>query len=72
LTVDQHVAHGKVLRHANDGVIDRLVAVGVVLTNHVTHNTRRLFVGAVPVVVELVHGEQDAAVHRLQAVSGIG
>ena len=69
LSVHQHMAHRKVLRHTDDGVVNRLVAVRVVLTNHVTHNTRRLFVRAVPVVVELVHGKQHSAVHRLEAVS---
>jgi hypothetical protein len=39
LAVDQHVPHGKVLRHAHDGVVHRLVTVGVVFTNHVTHDT---------------------------------
>ena len=28
LAVDQHVTHGEILRHADDGVIDGLVAVG--------------------------------------------
>jgi hypothetical protein len=49
-----------------------LVTVRVVLTNDVTHNTRRFFVSAIPVVVQFVHGEQHTTVHRLQAVSGVG
>ena len=72
LSVHQHVPHGEVLRHPNDGVVDRLVTVWVVFTNHVTHDTRRLFVRSVPVVVQLVHGEQHAAVNRLQSVPRIG
>ena len=72
LAIDQHVAHGKVLRHAHDGVVHRLVAVGVVFADHITHDSGRLFVGAVPVVVQLVHREQDPAVHGFQAVPGIG
>jgi hypothetical protein len=35
LAVHQHVAHREVLRHAHDGVVDRLVAVRVVLADHV-------------------------------------
>jgi hypothetical protein len=31
LAVDQHVAHDPILRHAHDGVVDRGVAVRVVL-----------------------------------------
>jgi hypothetical protein len=50
----------------------RAVAVRVVLTDHVTDDTRRLLVGAVPVVVEFVHRVQHAAVHGLEAIARIG
>ena len=72
LAVDQHVAQREILGHPHDGVVHRAVAVGVVLTDHVTDDTGRLFVRAVPVVVEFMHGEQNATVHGLQTVSGIG
>ena len=72
LAVDQHVAHGEVLGHAHDRVVNRLVAVRMVFTNYVADDAGRLLVGAVPVVVEFVHGEQHAPVHRLEAVPGIG
>ena len=66
------MAHGKVLRHPHDGVVYRLVAVGVVFTDHVTHDTGRFFIRAVPVVVQLVHRKQHATVNGFQAVPGIG
>ena len=72
LAVDQHVAQREVLRHAHDRVVDRRVAVRVVLADHVADDARRLLVGPVPVVVQLVHREQHAPVHRLQAVARIG
>ena len=72
LAVDQHVAHREVLRHAHQRVVDRLVAVRVVLADDVADDARRLLVRPVPVVVQLVHREQHAAVHRLQAVARIG
>jgi hypothetical protein len=72
LAVDQHVAHREVLRQPHDGVVDRLVAVRVVLADDVADDTGRLLVRPVPVVVEFVHGEQHAPVHRLEAVTGIG
>jgi hypothetical protein len=72
LAVDQHVAHGEILRHAHDGVVDRLVTVWMVFADHVAYDTGRLFIRAVPVVVQLMHGEQHATVHRLQTISGIG
>ena len=71
LAVYQHVAHGKGLGHTDDGVVHRRVAVGMVLTDHVTHDTGRLLVALVPVVVELVHREQHPPVHRLEAIAHI-
>jgi hypothetical protein len=59
------------LRHPNNGVILRLVAMGVVFTNHITHDTRRLFVRPIPVVVEFVHGKEHAAVNRLESIARI-
>jgi len=43
----------------------------MVFTDDVTHYTRRLLVGLVPLVAQLAHGEQHTAVHRLQSVSDI-
>ena len=40
LAVDQHVAQREVLRHAHDRVVDRLVAVRVVLADHVADDAR--------------------------------
>jgi hypothetical protein len=45
LAVDQHVAQRKVLRHAHDGVVDRGVAVRVVLADDVADDARALLVG---------------------------
>ena len=72
LAVDQQVAHGKRLRHAHDGVVDRGVAVRMVLADHVPDHARGLLVGLVPVVAELTHGVQHAAVHGLQSVTHVG
>ncbi|MNT91368.1 hypothetical protein D3C72_2324540 [compost metagenome] len=43
----------------------------VVLTDHVTDNTRRFLVGTVPVVGKLMHGVQHPAMHGLEAISDI-
>jgi len=72
LTVHQHVAQRKILRHAHDGVVHRAVAVRVVLADHVADDARRFLVRPVPVVVQLVHGVEHAPVHGLQAIAGIG
>ena len=72
LPVHQHVAQRERLGHAHNGVINRGITMGMVLTHDVTHDTGRLLVGLVPVVTALVHTEQHAAVHRLEAVADIG
>ena len=60
------------MRHTHNGVVHRLVAVRVVFADDVAHNTGRFLVGPVPVVVELMHRKQNAAVHRLEAIPGVG
>ena len=72
LAVDQHVAQRERLRHANDRLVDGGVAVRMIFTDHVADDTRRLLVGAIPVVVQLVHRVQRATMHRLQAIADIG
>ena len=71
LAIDQHVAQGEVLGHPHDRVVDRRIAMGVVLTNHVTDDTGGFFVGPVPVVIELVHRKKHTPVHRLEPVANI-
>ncbi len=71
LTVDQHVAQRERLRHAHDRVVNRCVAVRMVFTDHVTDHAGGFLVGLVPDVAQLVHGEQHAAMHRLQTVANI-
>ena len=72
LPVDQRQAHGEILRHAHQRVVDRLVAVGMVFTDDVADHAGRLAIRPVPFVALLVHRIQDAAVHRLEAVAHVG
>ena len=72
LAVHQRVAQREVLRHPHHRVVDGRVAVRVILTHHVAHHAGRLEVGSVPDVVQLVHGVEHPAVHRLEAVAHIG
>ena len=71
LAVDQRQAHGKVLRHAHQRVVDRLVAVRVVFADDVADDARGLAVRLVPLVAVLVHRVEDAPVHRLEPVARI-
>ena len=72
LAVDEQVAHRERLRHADDRVVDRDVAVRMVLTDDVADDARGLLVGAVVVVAKLAHGVQHAPMHGLQSVSDVG
>ena len=71
LTIDQHVTHGEILRHPDNGVIHGDVAMRVIFTDYVTDHTGRFLVGLVPVVPQLVHSKQNAAVNRFQAITHI-
>jgi hypothetical protein len=44
----------------------------MVLTDDITDDPRRLLVRLVPVVRQLVHGEENTTMHRLQAVASVG
>ena len=71
LAFDQRVAHGKRLGHANQGIVDGRVAVGVVLTEDFTDNLCALARGAVVRQPHLAHSKQDAAMNRFQTVTHV-
>ena len=71
LAVNQHITQRKTLRHAHDGVVNRGIAVRVILTDHVTDDTRRLLIGTIPVVIQLMHRKQYTPVHWLETVTHI-
>src|SRR3546814_11836331 len=68
VAVDQGVAQREVLRHADEGVVDAAVAVGVVLAHHLAGDAGALHVRPVGAGPELVHPVEDPAVHRLQEI----
>ena len=71
LAINQRIPQGERLGHTYDGVVYRRVTVGVVFTDNITHHTGGLLIGLVPVVVQFGHGEQNAAVNRLEAIPHI-
>ncbi len=72
VAVDQRQAQAKGLGQAHHGVVHGAVAMGVVLADHVADGTGRLHVRLARRVARFVHGVQNAAVHRLQAVAHVG
>ena len=72
LPVDERVAEVPLLRQAHQRVVDRRVAVRVVLLQHLADHAGALRVALVVVQPLGVHRVEDAAVHRLQAVAHVG
>ena len=71
VTVNQRVAHRKILGHPHQRVIDRRVAVGVIFPQHFPHHPGAFPEGAIGRQTQLMHGIQNPAVYRLQTVAGI-
>ena len=69
---DQRQAHREVLRHAHHGVVDRAVAVRVILAHHVADDAGRLAEGPRRVVAAFLHRVEDAPLHGLQPVARVG
>ncbi len=72
LPVHERLAQRERLGHADDRVVDRRVAVRVVLAHDVADDAGGLLVRAARAVALLPHPVQDAAVHGLQAVAHVG
>ena len=65
VAIDERCAHGEPLRQTNHGLVNRGVTVRMVLADNFSDRPGRLLMRAVGVDAALVHGVQDAAVHRL-------
>ncbi len=71
MAIHQRHAHREVLGHAHQGVIDRRIAMGVILAQHLTDDAGTFAVGAVAGETQLVHRIKNAAMHGLEAVAGV-
>ena len=71
VTICKHVAHGEILRHAHDCIVDRQIAVRMIFTEDFTDDTGRFLVGLVRAHARLLHRVKDAAVYWFQAVPDI-
>ena len=72
LPVDQRVAQVEILGEPRHRVIDRRVAMRVIIAHHIAGNLGRFAKAPGGRQAQLAHREQDAAMHRLQPVPGIG
>ena len=71
LAVDERVAQRPVLHQPHQGVVDRRVAVRVVLPHDVADDPRALVEAAVRPVAPVVHRVQHPPVHRLEPVAHV-
>ena len=65
MAIHQGHAFFKILGHDHQGLIDGAVAVGMVFTHGVSHDTRRFPVGLIVIQMELAHVVKHAALYRL-------
>ncbi len=72
LAVHQGVAQAEVLGHAGHGVVDRAVAVRVILAEHLTDDTGGLAVRCAGAVAHVIHRVDDAALDGLHPVARVG
>ena len=72
VAVDQGVAQREALGHAGQGVVDRRVAMGVVVAHHVADDLGALDVWALGAQAPVVHAVEDPPVDGLQPVAGVG
>ena len=72
VTIEQWMAAGEGLHQTHQGVVDRLIPMGVVLAKHVPDNAGTLAVGPIRGEPELLHRIQDSALHGLETIQGIG
>ena len=72
LPVDQRVAQVEILGEPRHRVIDRRIAMGVIIAHHIAGNLGRFAKAPGGRQAQLAHRKQDAAMHRLQTVAGIG
>ena len=69
--VDQRIAQREGLRHPHERLVDRRVAVGVVVAHHVAHDLGALAVLRGSRQVLLPHRVENAALHGLQSVTHV-
>ena len=71
LAVDQRIALGEVLGHADQRVVDRLVAVRVIAAHHLAHHLGAFAGAGVGVQPHLAHGVEHASLHGLEAIAHV-
>ncbi len=61
----KRITQRKILRHANQGIVDSGIAMRMVFAHHLSHDICRLYSHMIRRKPELVHAEKDAPVNGL-------
>ena len=72
LPLDQRIARDEILRETHQRLVDRLVAMRMERAHHVADDLRAFLEGRAGVEPEDVHAVENAAVHGLEPVAGVG
>ena len=72
VAIDEGQAQGEGLGQAHERVVDRRVAVGMEPTHDISDHPGALDVASIGAQTHLVHLEEDAALHGLEAIASIG
>ena len=72
LSVDERIAHCEILRQSCHRIIDRGIPMGMVITHHVAADLGGFAEAPGRTQLQLAHGIQNPAVHRLETVARIG
>ena len=72
LLVDEHVPHVPFLGHAHERGVDHALTVRVVVAAGVAGDLRALHAGGAGRQIEIVHGDQDPPLRRLEPVADVG
>ena len=71
LAVDERVAQRERLRHADEGVVDRLIAMRVVVPHHLTDHAADFRWGRFGCIPALFMRTEDATMHGLEPVPDV-
>src|SRR6185437_15903838 len=72
LAIDQRITHAERLRHADERIVNRGIAVRVKLAENFADDLGALAGGAIGRKTHLVHAIENAAMNGFQAVANIG
>ncbi len=71
LAVDQRIALREILRQAHQRLVDRLIAMRMIVAHHVADDLGAFAIGGAGIEPQLAHRPEQPAMHRLQPVAHI-